>query len=460
MRIEDTDRERSRPEFERDICEGLSWLGIQWDEGPDRDGKYGPYRQSERIAIYKQYLNELFEKNLLYPCYCTTEELEQERELQVLAKLPPRYNGRCRTLNAEERRAQEERGVTSTLRFKMPQQVVTINDLIRGDVTFDTAMLDDIIIAKNFDTPLYNFAVIVDDYLMKITHVIRGEDHISNTPKQILLARALGFDTPQFGHLPLILNADRTKLSKRENNVSLLEYRKDGYMPEALVNFLALLGWSGKDDRELFSLAELEQHFELSQVHKAGAIFNLAKLDWFNAHYIRQKSLQEITVLCIPYLISSGHIVRNEVGESYRAPATERPFTAEQIQGIIALEQERIKRLSDIADATAYFFTAQPLADPLLLCWKDMTPADAKESLVYAYDMLNALDEELFMAGNLEEQVKEAIAQAGKKNGEILWPLRVALTGRAASPSPFDIARVLGREETLRRVAYARDVRA
>lgn len=453
LRIEDTDKERSQQEYERDIIEGLRFLGIKWDEGPDSGGEYGPYRQSERLDIYTEYLKKLFEKGLLYQCYCTQEELERERETQMLLKQPPRYAGACRSMSEAERKKQEEEGRTSTLRFKMPQQVVTINDCIRGDVTFDTATLDDIIVAKDINTPLYNFAVVIDDYLMKITHVIRGEDHISNTPKQILLAQALGFDTPKFGHMPLILNTDRTKLSKRENKVSLLEYKKDGYLPEALVNFMALLGWSGKDDRELFTLSELEHFFELSQVHKAGAVFNGVKLDWFNAHYIRTAPLSRITELCIPYLLENGHIRRNEEGGSYIIIATGRILTTEDCEAIIALEQGRIKRLSDIVSATAYMFCDLPTYDARLLLWNNMLPEDARSSLIFAKDIL--AESEQFSADALEKQLKSAIQEAGMKNGEVLWPLRVALTGQEASPSPFDVASVLGENSSIRRIEHA-----
>lgn len=456
MRTEDTDKERSRIEFEQDIIEGLHWLGIHWDEGPDISGPYGPYRQSERSDIYKKYLQELASNNLLYSCFCTQEELEQERELQTLAKQPPRYSGKCRALSDGERKALEGQGRASTLRFKIPQEVVTIQDLIRGDITFDTSTLDDIIIAKNIDTPLFNFAVIVDDYLMKITHVIRGEDHISNTPKQILIAKALGFEIPQFGHMPLILNADRTKLSKRQNKVSLLEYRKDGYLPEALINFMVLLGWSGETDRELFSLSELESIFSLDRVHKAGAIFNLAKLDWFNAHYIRNTPLDTLASQCLPFLIDAHHIIPNDDG-SYTATATQQTMSKEDLMLIVSLEQQRMRKISECAPALGYLFVDQPIYEASLLSWKGMASVDVKANLLFLESQLSEIPEDQFTAATIEQRLKEAITQVDKKNGEVLWPFRVALTGQAASPSPFDIAPILGKTATLRRIAYARE---
>lgn len=456
LRIEDTDKERSQNEFEQDIIDGLHWLGINWDEGPDCVGPYGPYRQSERIDIYTKYLTQLFEQDLLYPCYCTTKELEQERELQTLAKQPPRYSGKCRDLSDTERKVLQGQGRASTLRFKMPRKVVTITDLVRGAITFDTATLDDIIIAKNLDTPLYNVAVVIDDYLMKITHVIRGEDHISNTPKQILLGEALGLPAPHYGHLPLILNEDRTKLSKRQNKVSLLEYKKDGYLPEAIINFIALLGWSGADDRELFMLSDLEPEFDLSRVHKAGAVFNVAKLDWFNAHYIKQKAADELTRLCIPHLIEGGLIAQSEEGDRYTVLSTRRVLTVGDIESAVTLEQGRIKKLSDITEALRYVFVALPIYDAALLAWKQMTNDDVHRSLLFSEETLKEVPDDCYTQQHLETIMKDAIIRAEKKNGEVLWPLRVALTGRTASPSPFEVAAVLGKEQTLKRIVYAR----
>ncbi|MBI4252878.1 glutamate--tRNA ligase [Candidatus Uhrbacteria bacterium] len=456
LRIEDTDKDRSRREFEADIIEGLHWLGIHWDEGPDVGGPHGPYRQSERITIYKKYLMQLYEQDLVYSCYCTQEELERERELQMLAKQPPRYSGICRGLSDAKRKTLEGQGRTSVLRFKTPQRVVSIADLIRGDITFDTATLDDMIIAKNIETPLFNFAVVIDDFLMNITHVIRGEDHISNTPKQLLLGESLGFSAPLFGHLPLILNTDRTKLSKRQNKVSLLEYKNEGYLSEAIVNFLVLLGWSAENDRELFSLDELENIFSLDRVHKAGAVFNLAKLDWFNAHYIRATPIDILTARCIPFLVDAHHITHNDDG-SYTITATQRTIEINDLRQIVSLEQQRMKKLSGCASALGYLFVDQPHYDASLLAWKGMTLDDVVAQLLFLEQHLSEISEDQFTSSIIEQRVKEAIALADKKNGEVLWPFRVALTGQTASPSPFDIAPTLGKTLTLRRIAYARE---
>jgi len=458
LRVEDTDKERSKKEYEDDILEGLHWLGVHWNEGPDVGGEYGPYRQSERLELYKKYLKILDEKGYLYRCYCTEEELEKNREIQMLSKQPPRYSGACSALSEEECAVREKEGKASTLRFRIPHEQIRVSDLIRGDIDFDMSLLDDFIIAKDFDTPLYNFAVVVDDYLMKITHVIRGEDHISNTPKQIALCRALGFDIPQFAHLPLILNAVKTKLSKRQNKVSLLEYKKDGYLPEAVLNFFVLLGWGSGDDRELFTLKDLESLFDLSGVHRSGAVFNMQKLDWFNAHYIRQKPINELVDLCIPYFLSVNVLAKTESANVFRSFGTGSEISKDTLTQILTLEKERIKRLSDCTVGTEYFFVDQPFYNKDILRWKQMSDEDVKTALFFVDEILQKIDENHFTAIQLESALKAAIVESGKQNGEILWPLRVALTGLKASPSPFDVAPILGKQKTIQRIIKARSL--
>ena len=443
VRIEDTDVERSKKEFEKDILDGLRWLGMDWDEGPDMSTEYGPYRQSERLATYRMYLEELIAKNLLYPWFFTKEELEEEREMQVLSKQPPRYSGKCRVLNAQGREQLVKEGRASTLRFKIEQhKTIAVHDLIRGDLSFDPVTLDDFIIAKDLDTPLYNFAVVVDDYLMKISHIIRGEEHIANIPKQVLIDEALGFPIPQFAHLPLILNPDRTKLSKRQNKVSLLEYRTDGYLPEALINFMVLLGWNPGGDREIFTLQELGGIFDLDHVNKSGSIFDTTKLDWFNAHYLRAMDIRELTTFCIPYFVTAGYVQESSPDVEY-------------LQKVVALERDRIHRLSEITAHTGYYFQADLEYEDHLLIWKQTSLEDIKKGLQLAYDILEGLDEALYTTSSLEEVLKAAIISAGLKNGVVLWPLRVALTGLGASPSPFEVSEVLGKQKTLSRVRDA-----
>lgn len=454
VRIEDTDVERSKKEFEDDILAGLKWLGINWDEGPGTVGTYAPYRQSERMQHYTSYLKVLADKDLLYPCYCSKEELEQEREMQILSKQPPRYSGKCAELSAAKRGAMESSGQPFTLRFRIPRnRILHVTDHIRGQLTFDTNTLDDFIIAKDFDTPLYNFAVVIDDFLMEISHIIRGEEHISNIPKQILLDEAFGFPIPQYAHLPLILNPDRTKLSKRQNKVSLLEYRTDGYLPQALVNFMALLGWNPGTDRELFTIKELEKEFSLERVNKSGAIFDLQKLEWFNASYIRALDSSALATLCIPYFVEDGLLTRE--GDSYVSSADGRRWSEADLAAGIMLDQERIHRLRELPSRLAYLFASELEYDGSLLIWKKTSLQEIQQGLSVAYSSLEAISEEQFNARQIEEMLKQGIHAADLKNGIVLWPLRVALTGLAASPSPFDVASVLGKKLTLERVKDA-----
>ena len=308
LRIEDTDIERSSPEFEIDIMENLKWLGIEWDEGPDRGGDFGPYKQSERREIYKKYLRKLLEQERAYYCFCTKEELESERQYQLSIGQPPRYSGKCTNLEKKVVEKYLAEGKPSVIRFKMPIKKVEFEDLIRGKIEVDSSLIGDIVIAKDLENPLYNFACVIDDFEMRISHVIRGEDHLPNTPKQILIQEVLGFPQPKYAHLPLILGPDRSKLSKRHGAIAISEYKKEGFLPEALVNFIAFLGWHPGTERYIYSLAALIKDFSLERIQKAGAVFNVRRLEFLNGFYIRQKSIDKLTELCLPYLIESGLI--------------------------------------------------------------------------------------------------------------------------------------------------------
>lgn len=458
LRIEDTDVLRSEEVFEKDIIDGLTWLGLTWDEGPDKGGAYGPYRQSERTDIYRTHLHTLSEKGMLYRCYCTPEELEQERQAYQERNEAPRYSGKCRSITEADRIRFEEQGKNFVLRFRTPSETLVFEDIVRGSVSVDTSLIGDMVIAKDMDSPLYNFAVVVDDYTMEITHVIRGEDHVSNTHKQILIQRALGFPLPQYAHIPLILNPDRSKLSKRKNKVSLVEYRKEGFLPEALINCMALIGWNPGGEQEIFSLEELGNIFSLERVHKAGAIFDIQKLRWINAQYIRAKDITELTHLCLPFLVEKGYItpINSELfatGPFVTKGGREVDFA--YCETVIAGERERIETLSEITDRTELFFVEIPEYDPVILAWKDMTPESVRESLLFAENALLAIDEDGWDAASLEERVKSAIAEKGLKNGEVLWPLRVALTGLEKSPSPFEVAAILGKAYTISRIQHA-----
>lgn len=447
LRIEDTDLERSDLKWTQEIIEELKWLGIIWDEGPDIDGKYGPYKQSQRLDIYEKYLKQLLDENKAYYCFCSEDELEAMRQEQMSRGVAPHYNGKCVNLSKEEITKFLEKKKPSVIRFKIPNKKIKFTDLIRGEVEFDAGLMGDIIIAKDLKTPLYNFAVVVDDYEMQISHIIRGEDHISNTPKQILMQEALSFDQPIYAHLPLILAPDRTKLSKRHGAVSIAEYREQGYLPEALVNFMVLLGWNPGTEKEVFILSQLVKEFSIEKVQKAGAIFNIQRLDFINGFYIREKAIEKLTELCKPYLKEAGLLVAGQVSDS-------------KLEKIVEVSKTRMKKLSDIVELSDIFFKEKLSYDKDLLQWQKMGDEATKDSLLFSEKILSEikeweiknLEKELFSATekfNLEKGYPE------KNKGYLLWPLRVALSGKQASASPFEIADILGKEKTLKRITEA-----
>ncbi|MFH1714280.1 MAG: glutamate--tRNA ligase, partial [Candidatus Nealsonbacteria bacterium] len=426
LRIEDTDTERSRPEFEKDIIESLKWLNINWDEGP--------YKQSERIPIYTQYLDKLLKENKAYYCFCSEEELEAIRQDQMSRGLAPIYNGKCRDLPETEVKKRLTEGQPAIIRFKTHGEKISFIDLIRGKIEFDTSLIGDFAIAKDLAAPLYNFSVVVDDFEMKISHVIRGEDHIPNTPKQILIQEALGFPQPKYAHLPLILGPDKSKLSKRHAAVSVANYREAGYLPETLINFMAFLGWNPGTDKEIYSLDLLTQEFALDKVQKAGAIFNIKRLDYLNGFYIRQKPLDELTELCRPYL-----------------PETDTIF----LKKIVGLHQERLKKLSDIKEFTDFFFKDKLDYDKELLRWKEADDEKMAASLDKLKKLLSEISERNWAKENLEKVLMAEAEKIGNR-GLVLWPLRVALTGKKYSAGPIEIAEILGKEKTLMRLEEAR----
>lgn len=437
LRIEDTDKERSKPEWVQNIIDELQWLGIDWTEGP--------YRQSERTDIYKKYLETLLEEKKAYFCTCSTIELEAKKQDQQSRGLAPKYDGACR----------DKENSSGVVRFKVAEKKISFTDLIRKEVEFDMSLLGDIVIAKNLETPLYHFTVVVDDFLMEISHIIRGEDHLSNTPKQILLQEALGFYQPMYAHLPLMLNADKSKMSKRAGDVALSDYHKNGYLPEALINFMVLLGWnpgnpstgSGQAEKEIFSLTELIKEFSLEKVQKSGAVFDLQKLDYLNGYYIRQKTTEELVTLCLPYL-----------------PETAKKIPPKTLGKIIEAYKERLKKLSDITQLTDFFFIETLDYDKKILVWKEMGDSDLIKSLEHSAKILSSAKKfdkkylETFLVGEAETfNPSNSSGQAPKNKGYLLWPLRVALSGKEASASPFEIAEILGKEKTLARISCAID---
>lgn len=434
MRIEDTDIERSDKKFEADIINGLKWLGLDWDEGPEADGNFGPYRQSERLDIYEKYLKQLLDNCRAYYCFCTKEELEEERQAQLSQGLPPRYSGKCKNLSAEIIN-EKSAGGTSVIRFSMPEAEIVFKDLIRGQVKFNAGLLGDIVIAKDLRTPLYNFAAVVDDETMQISHVIRGEDHLSNTPKQILIQQALGFNQPVYAHLPLILNSDRSKLSKRYSAVSVEEYRTAGYIPEAIINFLALLGWHPESDKEFLTRGELVREFSLSRVQKSGAVFNQEKLGWLNSQHIKSLSVDDLIERILPFAKNAGW-------------TGDREF----LSRVVKIERERLKKLDDFLLSAGFFFKL-PDYDRKLLIWQDLPLETIAVNLKILKEVLEKTPEHKFNQPDLAV-ILDIIVDKNNK-GAFLWPLRAALSGLNASPGPFEIMDVIGKTETLRRFDIA-----
>jgi nondiscriminating glutamyl-tRNA synthetase len=428
FRIEDTDKERSKKEFEEEIIEALTWLGLDWDEGIGKERGNEKYRQSERTAIYKRYLEKLIVEKKAYWCYCSKEDLEAERELAVADGRTPKYSGRCRHLAEAPAGKKPE-----VIRMVVHPDTVSFSDLVRGEVKFDTGLLDDFVIAKDIASPLYNFAVVVDDAEMKVSHVIRGEEHISNTPRQIIIQQALGFSEPIYAHLPLILNAKRAKLSKREADVAVLDYRKKGYLPEAIVNFLVLMGWHPSHDKEIFTREELVSEFDIARVQKAGAVFNEEKLNWLNREHMKRLSDEELEERLEPFY-------------DERAIAADPEFRRRVIQAV----RDRMVTLADFTELSAFFFTL-PAYDPDLLVWKKGTIEEAKQVLTELEAFFR--DRSEVSAADLENDLEPLTVKYGK--GNVLWPLRAALSGREASPDPYTIASILGIEEVVRRIASA-----
>lgn len=428
VRIEDTDIERSDKKFEADIFESLNWLSIRADESSEVGGTYGPYRDSERGNSHQPYLETLISSGFAYYCPHTPAELEAEKKkLQEMGKNPIHI--------CEYRDAVKGAG-EGIIRFKTPKDTsVAFQDFIRGEIRFDSSLLGDFSIAKNLQTPLYNFAVVVDDHEMKISHVFRGEDHLTNTPKQILVWKALwpNEPLPEFAHLPLVLAPDRSKLSKREGATSVREFRDAGYLPEALVNFMALLGWNPGTDREIFSLAELEQAFSLEHVQKSGAIFNTEKLDWMNGEYIRSMSIERLSEIAKLFLPKEAH-------------------SSPLLRKILELERPRLKKLSELQERTLFFFQ-QPEYDASLLHWKSMSNEDVASSLERSKQIFETLSDADFVADSLSKHFLDEIGVGDK--GELLWPLRVALSGMKASPGPFEIMAILGKRASSERIQAA-----
>lgn len=457
LRIEDTDKERSTKEYEDNIMRSLEWLGVLWDEGP--------YYQSEREDLYKKYVEKLIDEDKAYFCFCTKERLEKMREIQRNKKEPPRYDGGCDLLTKKEREEKVKNGKDFTIRLKIPKNDdLEFTDLIKGPVKFNTKDIGgDFVIAKKDLSVLYNFACVVDDYEMKITHVIRGEDHISNTPKQILIQKALGIDSPEFAHISLLLGPDKSKLSKRHGATSINDYKEEGYLKEALINFMALLGWHPGGEKEIYNTEEIIEKFSFKDCQKSGAIFDVQKLDYINGQYIKKMNSLEFASYCVPYLLEKKFITSDFTEEQY-PPAyggvvpkvsyykNDKEISFEKISQITSLYQERIKKISEITDLVDYFFKDELEYDSQILLWKDSKKEETINQLERGISIISSIEE--WKLSNIEKKLLEE-AERNTNRGFFLWPLRAALTGKKASAGPFEIIWVLGPEISIKRLKMA-----
>jgi len=442
LRIEDTDVERSTEESTRMILEDLKWLGLTWDEGPEVGGPHGPYFQTQRMDLYREKLAYLLETGKAYYCFCSVEKLEKMREQALAAGEMPKYDGTCRDLPPAEAKARVAAGEPHVIRLKLPAEGTTIiDDRIRGKMEFENKMLDDFVLSRSNGMPTYNFAVVVDDAGMKITHIIRGDDHISNTPRQIHLYKALGEPLPAFAHVPMILGSDKTRLSKRHGATSVGAYEDEGFLPQALVNYLALLGWAFDDKTTLFTLEQLIEKFSLKKVSKNPAVCDPAKLQWMNGVYIRQLAAEQFVPLALPYLIRAG-LLSEPLDESTRAWAGR----------VLMSVRDNLKLLSEAPDITRFYFGETVELDEPARVKLEQAKSNPElfKTLLQRIRML-----EFFTSQSLEEMFKQLIAETGVKFGEMVHPLRAAVTGRVNSPGIFEVLELLGKERTVQRLTAA-----
>ena len=442
LRIEDTDQKREVEGAVESLIKILSWIGVSFDEGPHVGGDFGPYIQTERLDIYKKYVDELLAKGEAYYCFCTEERLEEMRNKQQENKEAPRYDRHCRNLSPAEVQEKIAKGEPYVIRQKMPIGVcVEVFDELRGKIVFNSDDLDDQVLIKSNGIPTYQFASVVDDHLMEISHVTRGDEWLSSFPKNALLYKSFGWTAPKFIHLPLILNKGGGKLSKRQGDVFVEDYKAKGYLPEAILNFCALIGWHPKDDQEILSMNEIIEKFSVTGIGSSPGVFDLEKLDYLNGHYIRQKDISELTKMCKDYLISEGLV--NEITD------------INLIERAVIISRERLKKISDISELSFYLFQYEINYEPELLVWKSLTLEDVKNNLKEVLEVLEKVSESDWTKENLENIVISYLKENDKKNGDYLWPLRVALSGQKNSPSPFELAWALGRENSIKRIKKA-----
>ncbi|MBD7970936.1 glutamate--tRNA ligase [Paenibacillus gallinarum] len=440
IRIEDTDVKRNVEGGEESQLKYLKWLGMEWDESVDVPGEYGPYRQTERLDIYREYWQELIDRGLAYFCYCTEEELEQEREEQTARGETPRYSGKHRNLTEEQRKAFEAEGRVPSVRFRVPdEKVYTFDDMVKGTISFNSKESGDFVIVKKDGIPTYNFAVVVDDYLMKITHVLRGEDHISNTPRQLMIYEALGWEPPIFGHMTLIVNENHKKLSKRDESIIqfIEQYDKLGYLPEAMFNFISLLGWSPEGEEEIYSKDELIKIFDPNRLSKSPAVFDTNKLAHLNNTYIKNADTDRIAKLAIP------HLQKAEL-----LPAELSPEQESWAKELVALYQEQMTAASDIVELSALFFKEEVEfeGDAAAILEEEQVPV-----VLRAFADKVAVEED-FSAPRMAALIKEVQKETGFKGKQLFMPIRVALTGQTHGRDLNKTIYLLGREKVISRL--------
>lgn len=433
LRFEDTDLERSSKDSEKNILESLTWLGLAWDEGPDIGGDFGPYRQTERLAIYREFTDKLLKAGKAYHCYCTEEELEAQRQEYMEKGELPRYNGKCCHLTPEDKERYEKQGRVPVVRFHVPEdQEIVINDLVRGDVVFESAGIGDYVIVKSDGLPTYNYAVVIDDALMKISHVIRAEEHLSNTPRQILLYEALGFPLPYFAHISLILGKDRSKMSKRHGATSVVQYSELGYLPEAVVNFLALLGWSPGGEEEIMNLDRIVEQFSLDRVAKNPAVFDMDKLRWINGVYIRQSPVETVAAMIKPFLQKAGLVSADPRGVELRWIE----LVAQALQEHLATAGEILEHMDILVGEDVVIENDEA---------KAMLREDTFRAVSKLFKEKIASLSEL-APENIKPLLKEITKELKLGGKQVYMPIRIALTGRMHGPELFYIIPILGKE--------------
>ena len=447
LRIEDTDTARTVEGAVDDLVQGMNWLGMSIDEGPVVGGPFGPYYQTQRRALYAQYAHQLIESGHAYRCYCTPERLDRMRKEQEAKKLPPRYDRHCRYLTAEQRAENEAQGLSSVVRFAMPIEGETIvHDELHGDISFKNTDIDDMVLLKSDGLPTYHLAHIVDDHLMGITHVLRGEEWISSAPRHIQIYKALGWEIPLLYHVPNILGKDKKKLSKRRNAPSWRDYQHEGYLPEAVFNFLALLGWSYDDKTEIFTREELIQAFTLDRIGVSSGIYDPDKLLWMNGYYIRQLPLEKLVTRALPYM-------ERPEAEGGLPDSVARALDTEYTARVLHLEHERLKTLGEAAHVVSFFYEHDLAFDTSMLIQKGMDAPRTHDALVRALDLLKNIEQWEHAA--MEPPMRELANELGLKPGQLFGSIRVAISGRTATPPLFETLEVLGREKSIARIEQA-----